>query len=85
MDKERRKGKPPIPEDLRKILTVAQKIAIKELEGFGWEVDYVRRPLFQEPKVIVRNPVTGKQSLIEADGTVDHNPMDLVKRLEDDH
>lgn len=83
MTKERRKGLPPIPDDLRAVLTAAQKIALRELEAFGWEIDYVRRPLFQDPRVIVRNPATGRQSVIEADGAVDHNPLDLVKRDHD--
>ena len=83
MSKERRKGKPPVPDDLMSILTVPQKIALKELENFGWEVDYVRRPLFQDPRIIVRNPSTGQQSVIEADGRVDHSPLDIVKREDD--
>lgn len=83
MTRERRKGLPPVPPDTRQILTIEQKIALKELENFGWEIDYVRRPLFQQPRVIVRNPQSGRQSVIEADGTVDHNPMDLATREED--
>jgi len=83
MSREKRKGLPPVPDDLRQILSLAQKIALKELESFGWEVEYVRRPLFQEPRVIVRNPQTGKHSIVEADGTVDHSPVDLVKRQGD--
>lgn len=84
MKKERRKGLPPVPEDIRRVLSVEQKIALKELESFGWLIDYIRRPLFQEPRVIVRNPATGKRAVIEADGTVDHNPLDLTLR-ESDH
>ena len=81
--KDRRKGKPPIPDDIHAILTIAQKRALKELESFGWVTDYVRRPLFQDPKVVMRDPKTGKQALITEDGTVDHTPMGLAKREDD--
>lgn len=83
MNRERRKGLPPVPDDIRAILTREQKSALKELEPFGWVVDYVRRPLFQQPRVIVRNPATGRQSIIEADGTVEHNPIGLNVRHSD--
>ena len=83
MNKDRRKGKPPIPDDARSILTLAQKRALKELESFGWVIDYVRRPLFQDPKVGMRDPSTGKRALIMGDGTVDHSPVEQAKREDD--
>lgn len=83
MNRERRKGQAPIPSNLREILSLDQKLALKELENFGWEIDFVRRPLFQEPRVFVRNPTTGKLSVIEADGAVDHNPIDITPRQGD--
>ena len=83
MQKERRKGLPPVPSDLRMILSVAQKNALDELETFGWLIDYVRRPLFQEPRIIVRNPQSGARAIIDADGTVDHSPASVVMRSDD--
>lgn len=85
MKKERRKGLPPIPDDVMKILSPAQKEALGQLREFEWEVEFVRRPLFQSPRVVLRNPKNGRFSVIEEDGTVDHNPIDLVPREEDDH
>ena len=82
--RDRRKGKPPIPDDVRSILTLRQKRALKELETFGWVIDYIRHPLFQEPKVVVRDPASGNQALILSDGTVDHNPLEMPKREEDE-
>lgn len=83
MQRERRKGLPAVPTDLRTILSAAQKNALDELETFGWVVDYVRRPLFQEPRVIVRNPQSGARAIIDADGLVDHNPANIVMRNDD--
>ena len=83
MNTERRKGKPPIPEDVRNILSISQKKAIKELQTFGWVIDYVRHPLFQDPRVVVRDPDSGRQAMVMEDGTVDYSPEDLAKRSSD--
>jgi hypothetical protein len=83
MNKERRTGKPAVPGDLRDILTMDQKLALRELETFGWKILFVRRPLFQQPRVIMHNPDTGNHSVIEADGTVDHNPLSAYIRQDD--
>ena len=83
MNRERRNGKPPIPDDVRSILTTPQKDALTELEAFGWVIDYVRRPLFQDPKVVVHDPDSGKQAMIHEDGLVDYSAAGLVKREND--
>jgi hypothetical protein len=80
MTRERRKGLPPVPANLNNLITVDQKLALKELESFGWEVEFVRRPLFQDPRIFISNPATGKRSVIESDGTVDHNPIENTNR-----
>ena len=80
MTKDRRSGKPPIPQNIHALLSIEQKNALAELRGFGWVIDYVRRPLFQQPRVVMRDPKTGRQALILEDGSVDHNPLELVKR-----
>ncbi len=84
MKKDRRKGLPPIPDDVMKIISSEQKKALAQLSEFRWEIEFVRRPLFQAPRVVVRNPRNGRLSVVEEDGTVDHNPIDLVQREPDD-
>ena len=55
----------------------------KELEAFGWLIDYVRRPLFQVPTIVMRDPKTERQAMILEDGTVDYTPDNLMKRTDD--
>jgi hypothetical protein len=83
MSKERRNGKPPVPDNIRALLSIEQKKALAELEGFGWVIDYVRRPLFQQPRVIMRDPKSGKVNMILEDGTVDYNPQEVAKRADE--
>lgn len=83
MSKERRNGKPPVPDNIRSLLSIEQKKALAELEGFGWVIDYVRRPLFQQPRVIMRDPKSGKVTMIMEDGTVDYSPDEVAKRADE--
>lgn len=83
MTKERRNGKPPVPDNIRSLLSIEQKKVLAELEGFGWVIDYVRRPLFQQPRVIMRDPKSGKVTMIMEDGTVDYSPQEVVKRADE--
>lgn len=83
MTRERRKGSPRIPENIRSILSLKQRLAIRELQTFGWVIDFVRRPLFQDPKVIMRDPKSGKLAMVLGDGTVDYNSPELTTRSSD--
>jgi hypothetical protein len=68
MDHERRKGEKPIPDDLENTLNDAQLIALPVLERFGWELRFVRRPLFQEPIPVVCNAEGTMLGVLEEDG-----------------
>ena len=43
---------------------------LKKLEGFGWAIAFVRRPLFQQPAIFVTSPDGKQLGVIEEDGTV---------------
>lgn len=68
MDKERRKGSKPIPDNLEGTLNEAQLIALPALEKFGWELRFVRRPLFQEAVPVVCNAEGTMVGVLEEDG-----------------
>lgn len=68
MGDERRKGEKPIPNDLRSALNEAQLIALPALERFGWELKFVRRPLFQDPLPVVFNADGTTVGVLEEDG-----------------
>jgi hypothetical protein len=68
MDSERRKGDMPIPDSLEGTLNEAQLIALPALERFGWELRFVRRPLFQEAVPVVCNAEGTMVGVLEEDG-----------------
>ena len=68
MEKERRKGDKPIPENLEGALNDAQLIALPALEKFGWELRFVRRPLFQDAVPVVCNADGTMVGVLEEDG-----------------
>ena len=48
MDNERRKGMKPVPEDFEELLSEAQLRTLRSIGRFGWQLHFIRRPLFQE-------------------------------------
>lgn len=68
MDREKRKGEKPIPDNLNKLLNPIQMAALRQIEGFGWQLRFVRRPLFQDPVPVVYSADGTKIGLLEEDG-----------------
>ena len=60
----------PVPEDVKNYLTKAQSVELTHIERFGWTLNYVRRPLFQERVVVVMNPGGGSIAVLEEDGSL---------------
>ncbi|WP_204378436.1 hypothetical protein [Agaribacterium haliotis] len=76
---ERRKGMPAIPLNLRAFLSDDQRQALRQVEGFGWSLAFVRRPLFQDPTVVLQNPDHVTYSVLEDDGTVNEQPDIIIR------
>ena len=76
---ERRKGISPIPMNLREFLTDDQRRALKNMERFGWRLAFVRRPLFQEPLVVICDEEETAFSVLQEDGNIDSKP-DIILR-----
>ena len=68
MDEDKRKGRKPIPDHLKVLLSEEQKAALVQLEGFGWELRFVRMPLFQPLIIALHNAATDKFGILEEDG-----------------
>jgi hypothetical protein len=74
MEKERRKSaRAPAPPSNRE-LNAAQLAALADLERFGWELKFIRRPLFQQPVPVVFDPDRKHFAVLTADGTLDEHP-----------
>jgi len=68
MDTDRRKGDKPHPDKLKGTLNDEQLLALPALERFGWELQFVRRPPFQEAVAVVRNAEGTMVGVLEEDG-----------------
>ena len=71
VNNERRKGMAPVPDDLHEFLNDAQMLSLQKLEGFGWNLEFVRRPLFQEVVPVLLHPDNGSLGVMRDDGTLD--------------
>ena len=60
-------------------LTDAQRASINQLEGFGWNLTFVRRPLFQSVVPILHDEDSGRYAILEADGTLNDDHELLIR------
>ncbi|WP_101927361.1 MULTISPECIES: hypothetical protein [Luteimonas] len=59
---------------MREALTPAQTREIDTLEHFGWELRFVRRPLFRDPVPVLFERAGTRWVVVEGDGTLNENP-----------
>jgi len=59
---------------LRAQLNAAQIDTLSGLERFGWELKFIRRPLFQQPLPVVFDGDHKRYALLKPDGTLDDTP-----------
>ena len=83
MEKERRKGMAPIPKKLSEVLNDEQLSSLQKLEGFGWNLQFVRRPLFQEVVPVLFHPDNGTLGVMRDDGTLDTEPDIQLRSYKD--
>lgn len=70
MDIEKRKGDKPIPDRLEDVLNDVQMLALRQIQRFGWQLRFVRKPLFQEPVPVVFSADGDKIGILEEDGRI---------------
>lgn len=70
MDGEKRKGDKPVPENIKTYLNDAQLSGLHHIEAFGWQLKFIRRPLFQDPVAVVVNPDGTSIGILEEDGRI---------------
>ncbi|MGB5200943.1 MAG: hypothetical protein WBR56_13680 [Sedimenticolaceae bacterium] len=76
---ERRIGVDAIPKDIKARLTELQRHVLAQLQGFGWSIKFVRRPLFQDQIVVLVDPSGNQHAILREDGSIDRE-MDFTIR-----
>lgn len=68
-----------IPVQLGHYLTAMQMQSLDQLADFGWQLAFVRRPLFDKPTVVLISPEAKQYATLEEEGSLNLEP-DLVWR-----
>ncbi|HWS78629.1 MAG TPA: hypothetical protein VN205_09700 [Thermomonas sp.] len=75
---ERRKGEARAAREMRAELNEAQRDTLAELERYGWQLKFIRRPIFQPSIPVVFDGDRKTYAVLEADGTLnEHPPFDI--------
>jgi len=72
---ERRHHSKPIPVNISEYLNDDQQLSLRQMEGFGWQLAFIRRPLFQDTVVVVTNTDQSKFGVLELDGSINMDSM----------
>jgi hypothetical protein len=70
MSEEKRIGETPVPEDFKEVLNEAQILTLTRMEEYGWELKFIRRPLFQDILPVLFHPDNNQTGVLEDDGTL---------------
>lgn len=76
---ERRTGTHKSGRALRAELSEAQLDTLAELERYGWELKFVRRPLFQPSIPVVFDGDRKHYAVLEPDGTLNEHPAFTIR------
>ena len=68
MSDEKRQDIPPIPPNIKDMLTPDQLLSLRRIEGFGWDLRFVRRHKTPKPVIVVSNPDGKTLGVLEDDG-----------------
>jgi len=74
MDREKRKGDEPVPDSATEMLNQLQILALRRIESFGWRLQFIRRPLFQDPVAVAVDGDGVKIGILEEDGRINMQP-----------
>jgi hypothetical protein len=80
MMRERRRAEGKTSGMLKKELNEEQRLALAELEKFGWELKFIRRPMFQQPIPVVFDSDRRHYAVLNADGSLDDKPGFEIRR-----
>ena len=78
---DKRGTQEPIPSDLTAYLTPTQFRSLSHLDGFGWQLAFIRRPLFEDPLVVLSSPEGKQYAILEIDGSLNLEPIIRVRSV----
>ena len=70
MENERRKGMNLVPDNVEELLNEAQLCTLRSIGRFGWQLHFIRRPLFQEVVPVLISGEGDKCAFLEANGSI---------------
>lgn len=76
---DKRGSQEPLPSDLATYLSGSQFRCLHHLEEFGWQLAFIRRPLFETPTVVLLSPEGKQFATIEEDGSLNLEPNLLIR------
>ena len=74
MKTDRRTTRNRLLETPEEVLNDPQIITLNKMEGFGWMLAFIRRPLFQDVIPVLRHPDCNKLAVLDADGKLNVRP-----------
>lgn len=77
--KDKRNKQPAVPGNVGDYLNSDQQLALTNLRKFGWEIKFIRRPLFQESIVVLMNSDGRKIGVLEKDGRINTDPKLVIR------
>lgn len=74
MEIERRRQANQVPDCLDDVLNEEQLFTMSKMEGYGWKLAFIRRPLFQDIVTVLFHPDNNNLGILETDGTLNMQP-----------
>ena len=74
MDNDKRTGQLAVPDNLEDWLSEEQTQMLHQIESFGWHIKFIRRPVFQDPIVVLVSDDGKKIGILEKDGKINMDP-----------
>ncbi len=74
MDNDKRTGQQAVPDNLEDWLTPEQMQMLHQIESFGWKIKFIRRPVFQDPIIVLVSDNEKKIGVLEKDGRINMDP-----------
>ena len=71
---EKRSDGNQVPESLDGVLNENQLLTLSKMEGFGWSIAFIRRPLFQDIVPVLLHPDNEILGTLEDDGALNTQP-----------